>query len=249
MQSSLHALPVLQDNVVWIWVRGDEAAVVDPAVAEPVIDWLQQRQLQLSAVLQTHHHADHIGGTPGLLERWPDAAVVAAGSDRSRIPFQTISVSDGDQVTVLGRSLQVLDVAAHTSAHIAFVIPEQEDPDLGPVLFCGDTLFSGGCGRLFEGTPADMHRALRRLSELPESTKVCCAHEYTEGNLLWATQQQPQDAAIRQRYDAVVDLRRRGELSLPSSIGEERRSNLFMRAASAEDLGRLRRHKDQWRAA
>ena len=249
MQSSLHALPVLQDNVLWIWVRGDEAAVVDPAVAEPVIDWLQQRQLQLSAVLQTHHHADHIGGTPGLLERWPDAAVVAAGSDRSRIPFQTISVSDGDQVTVLGLSLRVLDVAAHTSAHIAFVIPKQEDPDLGPVLFCGDTLFSGGCGRLFEGTPADMHRALRRLSQLPGSTKVCCAHEYTEGNLLWATQQQPQDAAIRQRYDTVVNLRRRGELSLPSTIGEERRSNLFMRAASAEDLGRLRRHKDQWRAA
>ena len=197
MQSSLHALPVLQDNVVWIWVRGDEAAVVDPAVAEPVIDWLQQRQLQLSAVLQTHHHADHIGGTPDLLERWPDAAVVAAAADRSRIPFQTISVSDGDQVTALGRSLRVLDVAAHTSAHIAFVIHEQEDPDLGPVLFCGDTLFSGGCGRLFEGTPADMHRALARLAELPDSTQVCCAHEYTEGNLLWATQQQPQDAAIR----------------------------------------------------
>ena len=249
MQSSLHALPVLRDNVVWVWVRGDEAAVVDPAVSDPVVDWLQDRQLQLRAVLQTHHHADHIGGTPGLLQRWPDAAVVAAAADRSRIPFQTISVCDGDQVRVLGRSLRILDVAAHTCAHIAFVIPGQEDLDLGGVLFCGDTLFSGGCGRLFEGTPADMHRALRRLSELPESTRVCCAHEYTEGNLLWATQQQPEDTAIRRRYEAVVDLRRRGELSLPSSIGEERRSNLFMRAGSAEELGRLRRHKDQWRAA
>ena len=129
------------------------------------------------------------------------------------------------------------------------MIPEQEDPDLGPVVFCGDTLFAGGCGRLFEGSAEQMHSAMQRFAVLPESTKVCCAHEYTEGNLLWATQQQPQDAAIRQRYDAVVDLRRRGELSLPSSIGEERRSNLFMRAASAEELGRLRRHKDQWRAA
>lgn len=248
MQSSLHALPVLQDNVVWIWVRGDEAAVVDPAVSDPVVDWLQERQLQLRAVLQTHHHADHIGGTPGLLQRWPDAAVVAAAADRSRIPFQTISVSDGDQVRVLGRCLRVLDVAAHTSAHIAFVIPDQEEPDLGTVLFCGDTLFSGGCGRLFEGTPADMHRALKRLSDLPESTKVCCAHDYTEANLRWATEQQPDDTAVRRRYDAVVDLRRRGELSLPSSIGEERRSNLFMRAESAEELGRLRREKDQWRA-
>ena len=249
MQSSLHAMPVLQDNVVWVWVRGDEAAVVDPAVTDPVVDWLQERQLKLRAVLQTHHHADHIGGTPGLLQRWPAAAVVAAAADHSRIPFQTVSVHDGDQVRVLGRSVQVLDVAAHTSAHIAFVIPDQEDPDLGAVLFCGDTLFSGGCGRLFEGTPADMHRALARLAELPESTQVCCAHEYTEGNLLWATQQQPEDAAVRRRYDAVVNLRRRGELSLPSSIGEERRSNLFMRAESAEELGRLRRNKDQWRAA
>lgn len=249
MQSSLHALPVLQDNVIWIWVRGAEAVVVDPAVAEPVIDWLQQRQLRLSAVLQTHHHADHIGGTPGLLQRWPNAAVVAAAADRSRIPFQTVSVSGGDRVSVLGRSLAVLDVAAHTAAHIAFVIPEQEDLDLGPVLFCGDTLFSGGCGRLFEGTPADMYRALGRLAQLPESTQVCCAHEYTEGNLLWATQQEPKDAAIRQRYETVVALRHRGELSLPSSIGEERRSNLFMRAESVEQLGRLRRHKDQWRAA
>jgi len=247
MQSSLHALPVLQDNVLWIWVRDDEAAVVDPAVAEPVIDWLQQRQLQLSAVLQTHHHADHIGGTPGLLERWPDAAVVAAGADRSRIPFQTISVSDGDQVTVLGRSLQVLDVAAHTSAHIAFVIPEQEDPDLGPVVFCGDTLFSGGCGRLFEGTPADMHRALRRLSELPESTKVCCAHEYTEANLRWAVEQCPDDTVLADRLRDVRTRRSKGALSLPSSIGVERRTNLFMQASTASELGRLRSHKDQWR--
>ena len=215
-------------------------------MSDPVVDWLQERQLQLRAVLQTHHHADHIGGTPGLLQRWPDAAVVAAAADRSRIPFQTISVSDGDQVRVLGRCLRVLDVAAHTSAHIAFVIPDQEEPDLGTVLFCGDTLFSGGCGRLFEGTPADMHRALKRLSDLPESTKVCCTTTPRQ------TCGGPPSNPMTLPYggvDAVVDLRRRGELSLPSSIGEERRSNLFMRAESAEELGRLRREKDQWRAA
>ena len=143
----------------------------------------------------------------------------------------------------------MLDVAAHTAAHIAFVIPEREDVDLGPGVVLRRHAVSGGCGRLFEGTPADMHRALGRLAKLPESTQVCCAHEYTEGNLLWATQQAPEDAAIRQRYETVVTLRRRGELSLPSSIGEERRSNLFMRAESAEQLGRLRHHKDQWRAA
>ena len=248
MRSALNALPVLQDNIIWIWERDGIAVVVDPAVAEPVQVWLEQRDLTLVAVLQTHHHADHIGGTPALLERWPTADVIAAASDRTRIPFQTISVADGDAVPLLGRQLQVLDVAAHTANHIAFLLPEEEDPDLGPVLFCGDTLFSAGCGRLMEGTPADMHRAMQRLAGLPDRTKVCCAHEYTEANLHWALQHRPNDEAIASRYRDVVALRRRGELSLPSSIGAERRINLFMQAESAEQLAELRHHKDHWRA-
>ena len=248
MRSALHALPVLQDNIIWIWERDGNAVVVDPAVAEPVQAWLEQRDLTLLAVLQTHHHADHIGGTPALLKRWPAAAVIAAASDRQRIPFQTISVEDGDAVPLLGRQLQVLDVSAHTAAHIAFLLPEGEDPDLGPVLFCGDTLFSAGCGRLLEGTPADMHRAMQRLACLPDRTQVCCAHEYTESNLLWALQQRPGDEAIANRYRDVVALRRRGDLSLPSSIGAERRINLFLQAESAEQLAELRHHKDHWRA-
>ena len=150
MHSSLHALPVLQDNVIWIWVRGAEAVVIDPAVAPPVREWLDERQLSLAAVLQTHHHADHIGGTPELLKRWPEAAVIASAEDRERIPFQTMPVRDGDQITVLGDEVVVLDVAAHTRAHIAFFIPNPEGGEIGPLLFCGDTLFSGGCGRLFE---------------------------------------------------------------------------------------------------
>ena len=247
MHSSLHALPVLQDNVIWLWVRGRNVAVVDPAVAAPVQDWLEKHQLQLQTVLQTHHHADHIGGTPELLERWPEATVVAAGADRERIPFQTVSVGDGDRITVLDQPVDVLDVAAHTRAHIAFYVPVDPAEEQRPMLFCGDTLFAGGCGRLFEGSPAQMHRAMQRLATLPETTQVCCAHEYTEANLAWSVEQRPEDQAITERYRTVQAMRSRGELTLPSSIGLERRTNLFMRAETAEDLAVLRSHKDHWR--
>ena len=249
MHSSLHALPVLQDNVIWIWVRGAEAVVIDPAVAPPVRAWLEERQLSLAAVLQTHHHADHIGGTPELLQRWPAAKVIASADDRERIPFQTMSVRGGDHVTVLGETVEVLDVAAHTRAHIAFFLPIPEGAEIGPLLFCGDTLFSGGCGRLFEGSAEQMHQALQKLAELPEATQVCCAHEYTEANLQWAVAQQPNNTVLVERYREVRSLRAKGELSLPSSIGLERRTNLFMQASSAAELAELRQHKDQWRPA
>ena len=141
-----------------------------------------------------------------------------------------------------------MDVHAHTRAHIAYWLPEgASSTSRTSVLFCGDTMFSGGCGRLFEGTPADMHRALQRLGSLPPDTLVCCAHEYTEGNLRWAAQPVPNDALITNRLQEVQAKRRSGSLTLPSSIAEEWRSNLFLRATSAEQLGRLRQHKDNWR--
>ena len=241
-------LPVLQDNVVWIWTRGNEAVVVDPAVAEPVRQWLLDRKLELRAVLQTHHHADHIGGTPDLLTQWPSAAVIAAAADRERIPFQTVSLQPGTRIELLGQPVSVLDVKAHTRAHLAYVLPQGCCPEQPtPVLFCGDTLFGAGCGRLFEGSPEDMHQALKRLEGLPDNTIVHCAHEYTEGNLRWAHALRPDDQAIAERLNSVRDLRSRGGLSLPSTMGEERRTNLFLRASSVQELGELRRHKDSWR--
>ena len=244
----IHPVAVLNDNIVWILVHGDQAVVIDPAVSDPIVDWLERRGLELVAVLQTHHHSDHIGGTLGLLQRWSSAEVIAAAEDQERIPFQTLSVRDGDEIELLGRPIRVLDVRAHTRAHIAYWLPQREiSTSLTSVLFCGDTLFSGGCGRLFEGTPADMHRALQKLGSLPPETLVCCAHEYTEGNLRWAAQQEPEDALIRKRLIEVQAKRRSGSLSLPSSIAEEWRSNLFLRATSSEELGRLRQHKDSWK--
>ena len=240
-------LPVLQDNVVWIWARGREAVVVDPAVAEPVRQWLVDRKLELAAVLQTHHHADHIGGTPDLLRQWPSAAVIAAAADQERIPFQTVSVEPGMQLELLGQPISVIDVRAHTRAHLAYVLPQGCSPELPtPVLFCGDTLFGAGCGRLFEGSAEDMHLALKRLQDLPDDTIVHCAHEYTEGNLRWAHALRPDDQAIAARLSTVQDLRSRGSLSLPSTMGEERRTNLFLRACSVRELRELRLHKDSW---
>jgi hydroxyacylglutathione hydrolase len=233
-------IPVLHDNYVFVVQRGPRALVVDPAVAEPVAAALRGRGLELEAILHTHHHSDHIGGTPGLLRHWPGAAVIAAVADRQRIPLQTRGVRGGDQLELLGEPVEVLEVPGHTSAHIAYWLP------LSGHLFCGDTLFAGGCGRLFEGSAEQMHASLQLLGGLPEDTRVWCAHEYTEANLRWALAQRPLDPAIQERLEQVCARRALGLATVPSTIALERVTNLFLRAGSAAELADLRRSKDQW---
>jgi hydroxyacylglutathione hydrolase len=237
-------LPVLSDNYVFVLHDGERAAVVDPAVAGPVIRWLDARQLELVAVLHTHHHSDHIGGTPSLLRRWPGAAVVAARADRQRIPLQTQGVGHGDRFQLLGRRVEVLEVPGHTRAHIAFYLPSLAgEPGH---LFCGDTLFAAGCGRLFEGSPEQMVASLRQLAALPPATLVWCAHEYTETNLRWAAQQRPTDVAIVRRLEEVRQARAEGRFTIPSSIALERATNLFVRAQDPGELAQLRETRNQW---
>jgi hydroxyacylglutathione hydrolase len=241
-------IPVLSDNYTFVLHDGHRAVVVDPAVAEAVIDQLLERGLELEAVLQTHHHWDHIGGTAGLLRHWPGATVVAARADRARIPFQTLAVAGGDRLELLGRRVEVLDVPGHTRAHIAYYLPPGESAgEIRGELFCGDTLFAGGCGRLFEGTAEQMHLSLRRLAALPADTRVWCAHEYTESNLRWAAEVAPRDDAIAGRLAEVRARRRAGLPTIPTTIGLEKATNLFIRAADAAELGRLRTSKDHWR--
>ncbi|MEX1318038.1 MAG: hydroxyacylglutathione hydrolase [Synechococcaceae cyanobacterium] len=235
-------IPVLQDNYVMVLQRGRRAAVVDPAVTGPVACALEERDLELEAILHTHHHSDHIGGTPGLLRRWPGAAVIAAAADRRRIPLQTRGVAGGDRLEVLDEPVEVIAVPGHTRAHIAYWLPASGH------LFCGDTLFVGGCGRLFEGTPAQMHASLQRLAALPADTRVWCAHEYTEANLRWAAAERPDDPAIARRLAEVEERRRRGLATVPSTIASERATNLFLRTQNAAELARLRRSKDDWPA-
>lgn len=239
------ALPVLQDNYVFVLQRGSQAVLVDPAVSAPVAAWLERQGLELVAVLQTHHHSDHIGGTPELLRRWPQAQVVASGADRDRIPFQTRPVAGGDRLTLLQRTVEVLEVPGHTRAHLAFHLPAEGDE--GPELFCGDTLFAGGCGRLFEGSAEQMLHSLRAITAVDPATRLWCAHEYTEGNLRWAAAQRPGDAAIAERLAQVKARRARGEATIPTSVALERATNLFVRAADAAELAALRQSKNDWR--
>ncbi|WP_320667348.1 hydroxyacylglutathione hydrolase [Prochlorococcus sp. MIT 1307] len=244
---SIHGLPVLQDNIVWILVRANEALVVDPSVAKPVEEWLHRKNLNLIGILQTHHHEDHIGGTEGLLNSWPNAEIVASKTDLKRIPFQTKSVVDMDELLIMGCHVKVLEVAGHTSTHLAYFIQSQKDVSSNPLLFCGDTLFSAGCGRIFEGTIEQLYKSIQLLNELPKETKVYCAHEYTESNLRWALTIKPNDKSINSRLIEVEKRRSKGLLSLPSSLEEERKINLFIRAKNIEEFANLRLKKDSWR--
>jgi hydroxyacylglutathione hydrolase len=269
-------IPVLRDNYVFV-LHGTgpgPAVVVDPAVAEPVVTWLEERGLELVAILHTHHHSDHIGGTPELLRRWPEAEVIASRADRERIPLQTRSVAGGDRFTLLGRSVEVLAVPGHTRHHIAYYLPawgqmraggsegppgeplDSVPPPIGPELagptaagdlFCGDTLFAGGCGRLFEGTPEQMHASLRQFAALPEDTRVWCAHEYTATNLSWAASVDPADPVIGNRLEAVCEARAAGHPTIPSRIGLELRTNLFLRAVDPAALAVLRSSRNDWK--
>jgi hydroxyacylglutathione hydrolase len=217
------AVPAFRDNYIWVLTddAGETAVAVDPGDAAPVWEALERRGLRLGGILVTHHHADHVGGVTALLEQWPGIPVWGPAGER--IPGRTVAVADGDEVVMeqLGLRFEVLDVPGHTAGHVAYFGHG--------MLFCGDTLFAGGCGRLFEGSAAQMNASLAKLARLPGDTRVYCAHEYTEANLRFAMAVEPDNAALQRRYGKVRQERARGEMTLPSTLAEELATNPFLR--------------------
>ena len=256
----LHALPAFDDNYIWALAGDDGRALfVDPGDAAPVLAAAAQG-LQPIGILVTHHHDDHIGGLATLKARWPDLAIHAPHDPR--IPIATHRVGDGDAIAIGDWRFDVLAVPGHTLSHIAFHGPLID----GGLLFCGDTLFSLGCGRLFEGSPVQMLASLDRLAALPGGTLVCCTHEYTLSNAAFAIAVDPDNPALQARVDAVRALRAASKPTLPSTLAQEIATNPFLRCNVAavreavaahighspvdrvETFAELRRWKDGFRA-
>lgn len=217
-------IPAFSDNYIWLIKRGMQAAVVDPGDATPVMETLNRLSLQLDAILVTHHHSDHIGGVPDLLRHYP-VTVYAPKHGHYDFPHSPVADNDAVRLASLDLELAVMEVPGHTLDHVAYYGANS--------VFCGDTLFAAGCGRLFEGTPAQMYTSLQRLAALPADTQVYCTHEYTEHNIRFARMLDPDNTILARRQDEAAAIRQLGQPTLPSNVALELATNPFLRCGTA----------------
>ena len=223
-------LSALSDNYIFLLHDNinNKAAVVDPAQAQPVLNCLQELNAELVAIFNTHHHGDHIGANRQLKQEFPHLRIYGGAEDKGRIPEQEIFLNEGDTVKFAHRVAQVLFVPGHTRAHVAYYFPPESTTEPGE-LFCGDTLFAGGCGRLLEGTPKQMVDSLSRIRALPDNTRIWCAHEYTLKNLQFALTVDGNNLDLQLRYHEVEQARTQGQATVPSWLGIEKLTNPFLR--------------------
>ncbi|TVQ06316.1 MAG: hydroxyacylglutathione hydrolase [Leptolyngbya sp. DLM2.Bin27] len=253
----IHRVEAFRDNYIFVLYDGNQgqAAVVDPGDAEPVLATLDRLGATLTTILNTHHHSDHVGGNRQLLDRFPAAWVYGGAEDQGRIPGQTHCLSAGDRITVGQRTAEVFFVPGHTRAHIAYYFAPAMADGWGE-LFCGDTLFAGGCGRLFEGTPQQMVESLSQLRQLPDRTRVWCAHEYTLNNLKFAITVDAANPTLQTRLEQVQAARALNQPTVPADLGLEKQTNPFLRwdstalqravggTSAVQTFARLRGKKD-----
>ena len=236
------AVPVLTDNYAWLIHNAEsgETAVVDPSVADPVLEAAAARGWRLTQILNTHWHPDHTGGNEGI--QAATNCTIIAPAEAKRVSKVDRIVGEGDRVTVAGHEAVVWEIPAHTAGHIAYYFEGEG------MIFVGDTMFAMGCGRLFEGTAQQMYQNLRRITALPEQVRIYCGHEYTLANARFAAHAEPGNDAIADRLAAVSALRDEGRITLPTTVAEELATNPFVRAPNVEEFARLRRDKDSFRS-
>lgn len=227
---NLISIPAFEDNYIWVLVDDDRRCIiVDPGESAPILQAIKENGWEPAAVLLTHHHHDHVGGVPDLIAAFPHLVVYGPAETQRKGTTQV--VQEGESVLILGCEFSVFATPGHTSGHICFYSK--------PYLFCGDTLFSGGCGRLFEGTPAQMYQSLQKINILPDDTLICCAHEYTLGNMKFAASILPDDQAILDYYHKVKELRAKNQKTLPVTLKNEREINVFLRTDDIDLINKI----------